>query len=99
MRNARSLMGLVVLTATLLSPASDGYAQSAADHAAQAHGKPIVNGRRTQPTPDVVQERLHHHELMLESEAAEAKAKPRSRAPATRDAAPTPNVAGKSGSR
>jgi hypothetical protein len=54
--------------ATTLAAASSAFAQSAADHAASAHGKPIVNGHPVQPTPGVVDERLRHHEEMLQAE-------------------------------
>lgn len=50
-------------------PISGGLAQTASDHAARAHGKPIVNGHPVQPSPKVVQERWRHHEQMLQSES------------------------------
>lgn len=74
------LIGLATMMAALLPPASAGRAQSAADHAALAHGKPIVGGHDVQPTPDVVRERWRHHELMLRAEAA-AKGKSSPSAP------------------
>jgi hypothetical protein len=54
--------------AITLAAASGAFAQSAADHAASAHGKPIVDGDPVQPTPSVVEERLRHHKEMLQAE-------------------------------
>lgn len=47
--------------------APGGFAQSAADHAALAHGPPTVNGYPVQPPPGVVEERLRHHREMLQA--------------------------------
>lgn len=63
----RYFLVFAVLAITLAAP-SRVFAQSAADHAALAHGKPIVNSHPVQPTPDVVDERLRHHEEMLQAE-------------------------------
>jgi len=72
MRHTRFLAVLTATVAAFVPAASKGRAQSAADHAASAHGKPIVNGHDVQPTPDVVRERWRHHELMLKAQKAEA---------------------------
>jgi hypothetical protein len=48
-----------------LGGASTVLAQPAADHAAQAHGSPIVHGHPVQPRPEVVEERWQHHEQSL----------------------------------
>lgn len=72
MRIGPASIGSAALMAALLSLAAAASAQTAADHGALAHGKPIVDGRRVQPTPDVVQERWRHHELMLRSKRREA---------------------------
>ena len=64
----RHLIITAAAIAAVLGSTSSGFAQSAADHAAQAHGRPIVNGHPVQPTPDVVMKRLRHHEQMLQSE-------------------------------
>jgi len=56
----------------LLGVASGVSAQTAADHAALAHGDPIVGGKDIQPKPQVVQEVLWHHRLMLEAEHDQA---------------------------
>ncbi len=72
MRRMKVLAGLTATAAAVLPAASAGHAQSAADHAASAHGKPIVNGYDVQPTPDVVRERWRHHELLLKARKAEA---------------------------
>lgn len=70
------ILAVVTTTAVALLPvASEERAQSAADHAASAHGKPIVNGHDVQPTPDVVRERWRHHGLMLKAQRAEAARK------------------------
>lgn len=63
----RHLIVPVAATFTLAAPVG-AVAQSAADHAALAHGKPIINGHPVQPTPGVVDERLRHHEEMLRAE-------------------------------
>ena len=65
---SRHLLAAVAAIATLLDFSSNGLAQTAAEHAAQAHGRPIVNGRRVQPTPADVERRLRHHEQMLQAE-------------------------------
>ena len=65
---SRHLMAAVAAIATLLDFSSNVLAQTAADHAAQAHGRPIVNGRRVQPTPADVERRLRHHAQMLQVE-------------------------------
>ena len=75
LRTRASVLALAGLAALALSlgsarssfaqPAIDG---SAAAHAAQAHGQPIVDGHPVQPTPAVVEERMRHHEQMLEAE-------------------------------
>jgi hypothetical protein len=75
MNTERRFVTLTILSAALLILATTAMAQTTADHEALAHGKPIVNGHPVQPTPDVVQERWRHHELMLKSEADDAKAK------------------------
>ena len=63
--------------AASLPAAPPSPAQTAADHAAQAHGKPIVGGHEVQPTPTVVEERWRHHLLMLKArEAAKANQTP-----------------------
>jgi len=59
---------LIVSAAVTLASASGAFAQSAADHAALAHGQPIINGHPVQPNPGVVEERLRHHEEMLQAE-------------------------------
>lgn len=71
MRRMQILAGLTATAAALLPVPSVARAQSAADHAASAHGKPIVNGHDVQPTPDVVRGRWRHHELMLKAQKAE----------------------------
>ena len=63
----RYFLVFAALAITLAAP-SNVFGQSAADHAASAHGKPIVNSHPVQPTPDVVDERLRHHEEMLQAE-------------------------------
>lgn len=55
--------------------AAESRGQTAADHAASAHGKPIVQGHDVQPTPNVVSERRRHHMLMLKAEKREAAKK------------------------
>jgi hypothetical protein len=62
----RRFLVFAALAITLAAPPRV-FAQSAADHAALAHGKPIVNSHPVQPTPDVVDERLRHHEEMLQA--------------------------------
>lgn len=62
-------VGMVLAVVLLIMP--DVFAQTAADHAALAHGKPIVNGHNVQPTPAVVQERQRHYEMMRQSERNE----------------------------
>ena len=72
----------MVLTRGLKLPVSIGLllpgvasgvrAQTTADHAALAHGHPIVGGKDIQPTPQVVQGRLRHHRLMLQAERDQA---------------------------
>ena len=42
--------------------------QAGSDHEPQAHGKPIVQGHHVQPKPGVVEERLKHHEQLLQSQ-------------------------------
>ena len=64
---------LAVLAALAIGSAPNAVAQpttdqSAAEPAAQAHGHPIVDGHPVQPTPAVVEERMRHHEQMLEAE-------------------------------
>lgn len=59
---------LAAMAMAALPLTSNGFAQTAADHAALAHGKPIANGHPLQPTPEVVQKRRRHHEMMLQSE-------------------------------
>jgi hypothetical protein len=49
----------------ILGGTSSVLAQSAADHAAQAHGSPIIHGHPVQPRPEVVEERWQHHEQSL----------------------------------
>ena len=56
----------------LLGITPNGSAQTPAEHAALAHGHPIVGGKDIQPTPQVVQERLRHHQLMLQAERDQA---------------------------
>lgn len=70
-----SIRGLAVLALLVLAfgSAHSAFAQTASDgsaaaHAAQAHGQPIVDGHPVQPTPAVVEDRLRHHEQMLEAE-------------------------------
>lgn len=58
----------LLAAAWLVASENQGFAQSAAEHAAQAHGQPIVKGHPVQPRPDVVKERLRHHKEMLEAE-------------------------------
>jgi hypothetical protein len=55
----------LVAVGFILGGASAALAQSAADHAAQAHGSPIVQGHPVQPRPEVVEERWRHHEQSL----------------------------------
>lgn len=43
-------------------------AQTPAEHGSLAHGHPIIKGKDIQPTPQVVEERLRHHRLMLQAE-------------------------------
>jgi len=68
----RGLKLPVAVGLLLLGVASDVRAQTAADHAALAHGHPIVGGKDIQPTPQVVQKRLRHHRLMLQAERDQA---------------------------
>ncbi len=44
---------LTMVLGLMLGVTANGSAQTAADHAAQAHGRPIVNGKDIQPTPRV----------------------------------------------
>jgi hypothetical protein len=55
----------------LLGCLPTALAQSAADHAAQAHGRPITQGHPVQPRPDVVEERWKHHEQSLKVKQAQ----------------------------
>jgi len=68
----RGLKLPVAVGLLLLGIASGASAQTVADHAALAHGHPIVGGKDIQPTPQVVQERLRHHRLMLQAERDQA---------------------------
>ena len=61
-------LAVVALTLAFLGFSSNGFAQTAAEHAAEAHARPIVNGRRVQPTPADMERRLRHHEQMLQAE-------------------------------
>ena len=72
MKHLMVLAGLAAMAPAVLPAMSAGHAQSAADHAALAHGRAIINGHDVQPTPDVVRERWRHHELMLKARKAEA---------------------------
>ena len=68
-----SVCSLAMLAALAIGSATIAVAQpttdqSAAEHAAQAHGHPIVDGHPVQPTPAVVEERQRHHQQMLEAE-------------------------------
>jgi len=72
---------LIVFIAAVLTDTAETRGQTAADHAASAHGKPIVQGNDVQPTPDVVKERWRHHMLMLEEQKREAASKPGPPAP------------------
>lgn len=72
MKHLWVLAGLTAIVFEVLPAISAGHAQSAADHAASAHGRPIINGHDVQPTPYVVRERWRHHELMLKAQKAEA---------------------------
>jgi hypothetical protein len=96
-----ALVGFIAIAmmAVPLALASTAVAQTAADHEALAHGKPIVNGHPVQPTPDVVQERWRHHEMMLQSEAAEAKGKSSSSSPAVPEAVPKVDAPAAEGTR
>lgn len=74
-----SCLRLLTVLGVLLGAPMNSSAQTAAEHAAQAFGHPIVDGQDIQPTPLVVERRLHHYRLMLKAEkneAAGATAKP-----------------------
>ena len=65
MRIGRIAVSMVMVSLPFMS---HGFAQTPDDHAARAHGKPIVKGHPVQPTPGVVNERWRHHEMMLQSQ-------------------------------
>lgn len=89
------IFSIVVIPMALIS---NCLAQTAADHAAQAHGKPIVSGHPVQPTPDVVQERWRHHEEMLRSEQEQSTRTP-SAAPTQSPGTTSEGTAPNSGAR
>ena len=89
---------IVSIAVISLSLISNCIAQTAADHAAQAHGKPIVRGHPVQPTPDVVQERWRHHEEMLRSEDGQSTGTP-SASPSQSHGTTTEGVTPNSGTR
>jgi hypothetical protein len=63
----RSVLIKATAIGVILGPLPATLAQPAADHAAQAHGRPIVHGHPVQPTPDAVKERWKHHEQSLKA--------------------------------
>ncbi len=85
-RRLATVLRLGVVLGALFGATTGARGQTAAEHAAQAHGSPIVDGRNIQPTPRVVQRRLGHHRQMLkaeQNEATGAAAKPPIVGPAT----------------
>ena len=59
---------VVCAVAVFLAASLNAMAQQTeTDHEAQAHGKPITQSHPVQPRPDVVEERLKHHEQLLQS--------------------------------
>ena len=71
MRIGRIAVSMVMVSLPFMSL---GFAQTPDDHAARAHGKPIVKGHPVQPTPGVVKERWRHHEMMLNLSASSREA-------------------------
>jgi hypothetical protein len=63
---------LLTVLGLMLGAPTIGSAQTAAEHAAQAHGDPIEDGKNIQPTPQVVERRLRHYRQMLKAEEDEA---------------------------
>lgn len=81
MRSTKLLLVSIASATAILTSAAETRGQTAADHAALAHGKPIMQGHDVQPTPNVVSERWRHHLLMLDAKKHEA---------ATKSGPPTP---------
>jgi len=72
----RVLLAVLGALAAVSAVARSSLAQTAADHVAQAHGKPITGGHDIQPTPSVKDERWRHHMMMLKAQEAARAGKP-----------------------